>query len=83
MDYWVWAYVARSLGTVAQLCGGIYLLFFGERLIRRCLQDTIGRCPLCQYDLKGRAGDCCPECGWALPKPEAAQTPGVRGSPVS
>lgn len=73
--YWLWSYLGGALATAIQAAFGIYLLFFGERLIRRCLQDTIGRCPLCQYDLKGRAGDRCPECGWALP--------GVAGTPAT
>lgn len=51
--------VAYSL----QFALGIYLLFFGRALIRRCLLDALDRCPACQYDLRDIKSDKCPECG--------------------
>ena len=63
---WWWSLGPLFVGSVPQTVFGIYLLFFGEGLIRRCLADTIGRCPVCQYDLKGRRTGRCPECGTDL-----------------
>jgi len=63
--FW-WTIGGSLVGSMAQAAFGVYLLFFGEGLIRRCLADTIGRCPVCQYDLKGKRTGKCSECGTDL-----------------
>lgn len=60
---WTIYYIGTGLGYSLQAALGVYLLFFAEGLIRKCITDTLGRCPMCQYDLQGQKGDTCPECG--------------------
>lgn len=55
--------VVAGLACLVQLAFGIYLLFFGDGLIRLCLRDVDARCVHCQHSLVGVAGDRCPECG--------------------
>ncbi len=78
-SWWI-SIAALLVGGLSQAVFGIYLLFFGEGLIRRCLADTIGRCPVCQYDLKGKRTGKCPECGvdldpFAAPQPTSQVPP--------
>src|ERR1043165_7774918 len=35
-------------------------------LIRQYLADRTVGCPVCQYNLRGTAGTCCPECGTTI-----------------
>ena len=47
---------------------GVYLLFFGDRLIRACVRDALTVCGVCAADLtKQPQGDTCAECGAARP----------------
>lgn len=83
-DYVSWTYGGYILAGVAQIAFGIYLLFFAEGLIRRCLSDTIGRCPMCQYDLKGQRNGKCPECGTDMgPAPAAPGNPTSQVPPTA
>lgn len=69
---WTMYYVGTGLGYGLEAGFGIYLLFFGEGLIRKCIADTLGRCAVCQYDLHGQTGDTCPECGTPFRTPSPA-----------
>lgn len=51
------------IGPASQFALGVYLLFFGKRVVRWCLRGLDGKCPRCGYDLQGVRGDVCPECG--------------------
>lgn len=42
---------------------GVYLLFFADGLIRRCLLDAANRCSMCGRDGRGIADKKCPDCG--------------------
>jgi hypothetical protein len=66
--------VASAMGPLLQLGFGLYLLFMGEALIRRCLADLHDRCPACQYDIRATTTNLCPECGTTLP-PRRLTTP--------
>lgn len=66
--------VASAMGPLLQLGFGLYLLFMGEALIRRCLADLLDRCPACQYDIRATTTNLCPECGATLP-PRRPTTP--------
>jgi rRNA maturation endonuclease Nob1 len=55
-----------AIMPIVQLGFGIYLLCFGRALIRRLLEDAMGRCPACQYSVKGVPAGLCPECGYAI-----------------
>lgn len=39
-------------------------LFFGLGAMKRTLRRRRGRCPMCEYDLRGCDEPGCPECGW-------------------
>ncbi len=79
----LWSYVPGLIGILLKIGIALYLLFFAEGLIRRCLSDTIGRCPLCQYDLKGRRSGICPECGVDLGMLYPAAQGHVVGPPIT
>jgi len=69
-------YASDMVGGMLQLLLGIYLLFFADAFIRRCLLDIRDRCPTCQYDLRGITAPTCPECGeQVLTKPAPTPTP--------
>ena len=42
--------------------------FAGWRYGRRWIRRRRGRCPQCDYDLRGNSGGGCPECGWKRPE---------------
>lgn len=45
---------------------GVYLLFFGDKLIRACVRDALTVCGACGADLAKQAkGETCAECGAA------------------
>lgn len=54
------------LSHVARLWLGWYLLFRGEALIAYVVVEARGRCPVCQYSIKGLTTPTCPECGTAV-----------------
>ncbi|HYE02921.1 MAG TPA: hypothetical protein VD963_06770 [Phycisphaerales bacterium] len=70
-------------GYLAQLAFGLYLFFGGGAVVRRCLRDVYGRCPACDYDVRGVTAPTCPECGIALPgrPPRAASSPAGGSTP--
>jgi hypothetical protein len=49
----------------------LWLLLAGPGALRRIMRRRRGRCPKCNYDLRGVSGVGCPECGRGR-KPEAA-----------
>lgn len=61
---WVVAWV---LGPALQCAFGVYLLAGGGALTRWCVGKAKGRCPSCDYDLRGITGGRCPECGALAP----------------
>ena len=66
--YGVAGWTVFSLGNIAQIAFGLYLLFGGKWLIDWCLR-TAERMPAravcihCGYDLSKTRGSTCPECG--------------------
>lgn len=47
---------------------GLWLLSFGPLIARRIVRRRRGRCPRCNYDLRGTAHGQCPECGARVSK---------------
>lgn len=58
----VFAGVHALLAVLAALTGGLAIMFTGQ-----VLAGTMnpGRCPECDYDLRGQREGGCPECGWS------------------
>lgn len=73
--YSVAGWTVYSLGSLAQLAFGLYLLFGGQRLIDYCLRSAERMpdravCIHCGYDLSQTTNATCPECGKAQPESE-------------
>lgn len=61
--YWYIYELVLILSYASQGIFGVYLLFFAEGLIRKCIADSLGRCAVCQFDLQRVSGNTCPSCG--------------------
>jgi len=55
-----WGFAANAALYAAVL----WLLIPGPFALRRYVRCRRGRCVKCNYDLRGTAGERCPECGW-------------------
>jgi hypothetical protein len=53
--------VGLVLGAISLVAGGWMLVSFGVRIFQKSL---LCLCPKCEYDLRGRTEEGCPECGW-------------------
>lgn len=57
----------RSLGSLLQMCLGVYFFFGGSWVIDRAARSNRLSCPECGYDISRTDGTICPECGAARP----------------
>ncbi len=73
---WFFWYTQAGFGisSLLQIAFGLYLLFRGQWLVDRCLRSVYGRCPACDYDVRGVPAVTCPECGIVLPGRRLAST---------
>lgn len=72
--------IVESVGVVAQTLFALYLVAGGGALVRYCVRQSLARCPGCDYDLRGVAGQC-PECGMPVPEPLSTASPVPPGNP--
>ncbi len=63
--WWWWL---SSLGILAQLAFGLYLVFGGKWLVNKIIPSNRPYWPECGYDLSLAPGQACPECGVTLPE---------------
>jgi hypothetical protein len=59
---YVFSLLVAMLADLSQIALGAYLLFGAPRLVQFCIRQVGGRCPACDYDIRGLKG-ACPECG--------------------